>query len=88
MYNYIIYKQFLHFSKFVFFLNKQCENYSFNYFLCFHITITLKSNFTKERRMNTYGHIIIHVYEYLCVFMYIYTYLYVFMHKKFFTINK
>jgi len=35
--------------------------------------------------MNMYGHIsyiIIHVYEYLCVFMYVYTYL--FMHKKFF----
>jgi len=34
-----------------------------------------------------YGHIsyiIIHVYEYLCVFMYVYTYLYIFMHKTFF----
>ena len=41
----------------LFFLNKQCENYPFN-FLCFHITIiifiTLKSNFTKKRM---YGHV-------------------------------
>ena len=30
------------------------------------------------------SYIIIHIYEYLCVFMYIYTYLYIFMHEKFF----
>jgi len=50
----------------------------------FHITviisITLKSNFTKERRMyeHVWTYIIIHVYEYLCMF--IYTYLYIFIH--------
>jgi len=56
------------------------KNYSFNYFLCFHIavviSITLKSNFTKEC-INIYGHIsymIIHVHEYLCIFIHIYTY--------------
>ena len=38
---------------------------------------TIKNNFTKEKRMNIYGHIsyiIIHVYEYL----YVCTYLYIF----------
>jgi len=38
--------------------------------------------------MNIYGYIsyvIIHIYEYLCVFTYIYTYLYMFMHEEFFT---
>ena len=38
MHNYALIKQFfLHFSKLVFFYNKQCKNYPFNYFLCFHI---------------------------------------------------
>ena len=41
------------------------------------ISVTLKSNFTKEKEM--YEHIcisytIIHVYKYLCMFIHIYTY--------------
>jgi len=53
------------------------------------ISVTVKSNFTKEKEM--YEHIyifgcisytIIHVYEYLYTFIHIYTY---FMHETFFT---
>jgi len=47
------------------------------------ISITLKSNFTKEKRIYVwtyfmYGNIIIHVYEY--IYEYVYTCLYVFMY--------
>jgi len=52
------------------FFSKQCENYPFNYFLCFHITIiisiTLNSNFTKERKM--YEHVWTYfIYNYICL---------------------
>jgi len=57
------------------FFSKQCKNYSFNYFLCFHVTvisiiisITLKSNFTKEKRIYKHGYIsyIIIICTYSC----------------------
>jgi len=49
------------------------------------ISIILKSNFTKEKRIYVwtyfmYGNTIIHVYECLYVFMYIYIYVYMFMY--------
>ena len=69
-----MYEQFfLHFSIFPYFFLKQCENYPFNYFLCFHITIiisiTLKSNCTKERRM--YEHVWTYfIYNYMFMRVY------------------
>ena len=45
------------------------------------ISITQKSNFTKERGMYEHiSYLIIHIYEYLYIFIHIYVYLYIFIH--------
>jgi len=52
------------------------------FFITIIISITLKSNFTKEKEIYEYvcihiSYMIIHVYEYLCMFIHIYTYIHV-----------
>jgi len=54
--------------------------------LCFHIaiiiSITLKSNFTKERGLYGYiSYIIIHVYEYLNIYVYLYIFIHIHVRK-------
>jgi len=72
MHNYV-WAIFFTFFQTCFFL-KQCENYLYNYFLCFHITIiisiTLKSNFTKKEGYMTYMDKYF-MYNYTCLWIFI-----------------